>query len=114
MIWAYDVNAGFICVDREEATAVADGFANSNIQPVIHPYCSFVLGGDYHEIAGAIQMNLGTGCATIADRPVFDLQFTVSDGVHTDTFYGGTANTYSTTVPEGSHLLTAAVVNSDL
>lgn len=114
MVYAYDVNAGFICVDREEATAVADGFANSNIQPVIHPYCSFVLGGDYHEITGAIHMNLGNGCATIADRPVFDLQFTVSDGVHTDTFYGGTANTYSTTVPEGSHLLTAAVVNSDL
>lgn len=108
----YNTDVQFVCVDREEQTVVENGFINNETLPVIHPYCSFVLGGDYQEITGNILVNLGNGCQEYAQGPVFDLQFSVSDGSASDLFYAGTENNYSYSLPEGNHTLSAQLVGS--
>ncbi|HEU0136214.1 MAG TPA: hypothetical protein VFQ50_02900, partial [Flavobacterium sp.] len=102
---SYDSTIQFICVDRDELATVEAGYTNIDVPTVINPYCSFVLGGDYHEVAGNILVDQGAGCTTNAGGPVFDLQFTVTDGTHTDVFYANSQNNYSFTLPEGNHVL---------
>lgn len=109
---SYDTNIPFICIDNEELSVVENGYNNSDSPVVIHPYCTFVLGGEYYEITGDVLVDIGTGC-TFSNGPVFDLQFTVTDGENTDIFYSNNANNYSYTLPEGSHILNSQLVNLD-
>lgn len=102
---SYDTDIQFICVDRDELPTVEAGYSNIDAPTVINPYCSFVLGGEYHEVAGNLLVDLGTGCTTNVGGPVFDLQFTVTDGTNTDVFYADNQNSYSFTLPEGDHVL---------
>lgn len=101
-----DTSIEFICVDRDELEIVQNGYLNTDSPVVIHPYCTFVLGGEYYEILGNIMMELGTGCSPATNGPIFDLQYTITDGINTDIFYGNELNSYSYTLPEGNHLLT--------
>lgn len=109
----YDSEIQFICVDDEEFQIVEEGYENGDFPAVIHPYCTFTLGGDYHEVTGDILVDFGSGC-TVANGPIFDMQFTVSDGANTDTFYSSNTNNYLYTLPEGNHVLTSELVNLDL
>jgi len=108
----YDSNIQFICVDSGELSVVENGYNNTDYPAVIHPYCTFVLGGDYYEVTGDISVDLGNGCA-VPNGPLFDVQFTVTDNTNSDIFYGNTSNTYAYTLPEGSHTLSSLLVNSD-
>lgn len=108
----YDSNIQFICVDSGELSVVENGYNNTDYPAVIHPYCTFVLGGDYYEVTGDILMDLGSGCEA-SNGPLFDVQFTVTDNTNSDIFYGNTSNTYSYTLPEGNHTLSSLWVNSD-
>ena len=110
----YDTDIQFICIDTDELNVVESGYVNSNYPVVIHPYCTFVLGGEYYEITGDILVDLGNGCSTYTNGPIFDLQFTVTDGSNTDTFYSNNTNSYSYTLPEGNHVLNSQLVNLDL
>lgn len=110
---SYDTEIQFICIDREELNIVENGIQNPNATTIIHPYCTFVLGGDYYEITGDILVDRGQGCNYI-ESPIFDLQFTVTDGVNTDTFYSSNSNGYSYTLPEGNHTFNSVLLNSDL
>ncbi|MBF6607945.1 MAG: T9SS type A sorting domain-containing protein [Flavobacterium sp.] len=109
----YDSNVQFICIDRDELPAVESGVVNSDTPPVINSYCSFVLGGEYYEVAGDVQVDFGSGCSTITNGPVFDLQLTVTDGVNSDIFYTDNQNAYSFTLPEGNHVLSSQLSNLD-
>ena len=107
----YTTDIQFICVDRDEFNIVENGYANSDSPVVIHPYCSFVLGGDYYEITGELLLDLGNGCLPITYGPIFDMQFTVTDGFNTDTFYPNNTNNYSFTLPEGNHVLSNQLID---
>lgn len=107
-----DSNINFICVDNDELSIVENSFFGAEYSTVINPYCSFVLGGDYYEVTGDILIDLGTGCENNIS-PVFDLQFSVTDGTSTDTFYANSTNNYSYTLPEGSHTLSTQITDLD-
>lgn len=108
----YDTDIQFICVDSDELSIVQNGYDNITSPAVIHPYCTFILGGDYFEITGDVLVDLGSGCAE-TNGSVFNLQFTVTDGLSTDMFYADNINTYLYTLPEGSHTLSSELIDLD-
>ena len=110
---SYDTDIQFICIDSDELSVVENGYQNENASVVIHPYCSFVLGGDYYEITGNILVDLGSGCVPYAANSIFDVQFTVTDNTSTDVFYVNNLNAYDYTLPEGNHTLSSQLVESD-
>jgi len=110
---SYDTDIQFICIDSNELNVVENGYQNDDSAVVIHPYCSFVLGGDYFEITGNILVDLGTGCLPYTISSIFDVQFTVTDNISSDTFYVNNLNEYYYTLPEGNHLLSSQLVESD-
>lgn len=103
----------FICIDNGESTIIENGYANPDSPVVIHPYCTFVLGGEYYEVKGDVLVDLGNGCQQYPESPVFDLKFTVTDGQSTDVFYPTSSNDYSYTLPEGNHQLSSELLNLD-
>ena len=111
--YGYDVDIQFICVDSEELNVVENGIANENSTIVIHPYCTFVLGGDYYEITGDILVDLGDECLPYNISSIFDVQFTVTDNTNSDIFYVNNLNEYFYTLPEGNHQLSSQLVESD-
>src|SRR5690606_3381950 len=111
--YSYDTDIQFICVDSNELSIVENGYQNDNSTVVIHPYCTFVLGGDYYEIAGNILVDLGTGCLPYTTNPIFDVQFTVTDNTNSDIFFVNNLNEYYYTLPEGNHILSGQLVEAD-
>lgn len=109
---SFDTDIQFICIDSEEQSVVENGYQNTESQVVVHPYCTFVLGGEYYEITGDVLVDLGSGCGA-PNGPVFDLQFTVTDGVSTDVFYSSSTNNYTYTLPEGNHVLSSQLLDLD-
>ncbi|AUC81485.1 T9SS type A sorting domain-containing protein [Lacinutrix sp. Bg11-31] len=109
----FDTDIQFICVDSEELSIVENGYNNTNLPAVIHPYCTFVLGGEYYEVTGDILVDIGTGCLAYTNGSIFDLQFTVTDGLNADIFYANNTNNYSYTLPEGNHTLTSQLIGMD-
>ncbi|REE24856.1 putative repeat protein (TIGR01451 family)/predicted secreted protein (Por secretion system target) [Winogradskyella pacifica] len=109
----YDTDIQFICVDIDELSVVENGYQNDNSSVVIHPYCTFVLGGEYYEITGNILVDLGTGCLPYTTGSIFDLQFTVTDNNNSDIFYVNNLNEYYYTLPEGNHTVSSQLVESD-
>jgi hypothetical protein len=110
---SYDTDIQFICVDSDEMNVVESGFGNTDSPAVIHPYCTFVLGGDYYEITGNILVDLGTGCLPYTTGPIFDVQFTVTDNTNSDSFYVNNLNEYFYTLPEGNHIFSSQLIESD-
>uniref|UniRef100_UPI0040494B1D T9SS type A sorting domain-containing protein n=1 Tax=Flavobacterium sp. TaxID=239 RepID=UPI0040494B1D len=110
----YESEIAFICVDPGEFSIIENGLSNEEFTTVIHPYCTFVLGGEYYEITGDILVELGNGCMSYENAPIFDLQFTLTDGSNTDIFYPNSTNNYSYTLPEGNHELTSQLIDLDL
>ncbi|HEX8269477.1 MAG TPA: T9SS type A sorting domain-containing protein [Flavobacterium sp.] len=108
---AYNTPIQFICVDRSEIETVTSGYDNVEAPAVINPYCSFTLGGDYHEISGNILVDSGSGCSNNTYGPVFNLQLSASNGLDTDMFYADSTNGYSHTLPEGSHVVSSQLVD---
>ncbi len=104
----------FICVDDEELSIVQNSYLGYEFPPVINTYCSFVLGGDYHEVQGNILINPENECVVNSLGPIFDIQFTVSDGENTNVFYPTNSNNYSYSMPEGNHTLSAQLLGNDL
>jgi len=109
----YSSDVQFICIDADEFDEVSSGYGNTDSPVVIHPYCTFVLGGEYYEITGNTLTDLGNGSETNTNGPIFDIKFTVTDGESTDTFYSDTSNNYSYTLPEGNHTLSSHLLNLD-
>lgn len=110
---SYDTDIQFICVDSGEMSIVENGYQNPDSPVVIHPYCTFVLGGDYYEISGNILLDQGTGCEPYSEGPIFDVQFTVTDDTNSDSFYANNLNAYSYTIPVGNHTFSSRLVESD-
>lgn len=109
----YDTNIQFICVDSDEMSVVESGYQNTDSPAVIHPYCTFVLGGDYYEITGNILVDLGTGCLPYTTGSIFDVRFTVTDNTNSDSFYANNLNEYFYTLPEGNHTFSSQLIESD-
>lgn len=110
---SYDTDIQFICIDSEEMNIVESGYQNPDFPVVIHPYCTFVLGGDYYEITGNILVDLGAGCLSYTAGSIFDVRFTVSDSINSDSFFANNLNEYSYTLPEGNHTFSSELVESD-
>lgn len=108
-----DTAIEYICIDTDELSIVENGYSNSSQPAVINSYCSFGLGGEYFEITGDVLIDLGAGC-NVSNGPIFDLQFNVSDGTDTETFYTTNNNNYSYTLPEGTFELNTHLTNLDL
>lgn len=109
----HNTDIQFICVDRDELSIVESGYQNTDSPAIIHPYCTFVLGGDYHEIKGDILIDRGEGCLPYTTNPVFNVQFTVTDSTNSDIFYVNNLNRYFHTLPEGNHILSSQLIESD-
>lgn len=109
----FETDIQFICVDSNELNVVENGYQNDNSSVVIHPYCTFVLGGDYYEIAGDILVDIGAGCLPYNISSIFDVQFLVTDNTNSDIFYVNNLNEYFHTLPEGNHILSSQLVESD-
>ncbi|SDS91174.1 T9SS type A sorting domain-containing protein [Winogradskyella sediminis] len=110
---SYDTDMQFICIDSNELSVVENGYQNENASVVIHPYCSFVSGGDYYEITGNVLVDLGTGCVPYTANSIFDVQFTVTDNTNSDVFYVNNLNAYNYSLPEGNHTLSSQLVESN-
>ncbi|WP_452222474.1 T9SS type A sorting domain-containing protein [Lacinutrix salivirga] len=110
---SYETDIQFICIDSDEFSVVENGYQNDNSAVVIHPYCTFVLGGDYYEVTGNVLVDLGTGCLPYTTNSIFDVQFSVSDNTNSDVFYVNNLNEYSYTLPEGEHVLSSQLVESN-
>lgn len=110
---SYDTDIQFICIDSNELSVVENGYQNDNSSVVIHPYCTFVLGGDYYEITGNVLVDLGTGCLPYTTSSIFDVQFAVTDNTNSDVFYVNNLNEYFYTLPEGDHILSSQLIESD-
>ncbi len=110
---SFDTVIPFICIDQEELNVVENGYSNTDSPAVIHPYCTFVLGGDYYEITGDLLVDLGSGCLPYTAGSIFDVQFTVMDNSSLDRFYTDNLNAYSYTLPEGNHVLSSQLIETD-
>jgi hypothetical protein len=110
---SYDTDIQFICIDSNELSVVENGYQNDNSAVVIHPYCTFVLGGEYYEITGNVLVDLGIGCLPYTTSSIFDVQFEVTDNTNSDIFYVNNLNEYFYTLPEGNHTLSSQLVESD-
>src|SRR5690606_13876970 len=73
----YSSDVQFICIDADEFDEVSSGYGNTDSPVVIHPYCTFVSGGEYYEITGNTLTDLGNGSETNTNGPIFDIKFTV-------------------------------------
>ena len=100
-----------ICADDLDMSRLVAALNARNIDAVINSYCSFVPGGPFHEIQGAVSVDLdNNGCDAI-DPVVPYLVFNVTDGTNSGSFLSDQAGDYYLPVSDGQHTITPQTEN---
>lgn len=105
-------NLQYVCADEnqlEEVKALVTvyGYTNCNV----NAYCSFNPVGTYFTVQGNIKFDSNKNGCDPQDLGPSNLKFNLSDGTNTGSMIANTDNSYSISLPAGTHSITPVIEN---
>jgi hypothetical protein len=106
-------NLEYICIDDSQFTDVqnlVNQYNYSNCQ--INSYCSFTPGGIYYTVEGNSRFDSNSNGCDKSDFNCSNLNFKITDDIHSGNFISDTSGKYSMSVQKGTHTITPILENS--
>lgn len=110
--WSGNANLDFVCVDESEVSIVQSIINDSGLVNVqANSYCSFIPGGNYNTIVGAVRFDGNSNGCDASDSGFANLMIGINDGITSGaTFTNGFGN-YSFYVQQPNLILTPSIEN---
>jgi uncharacterized repeat protein (TIGR01451 family) len=105
-------NLAYICTDESQTESVQNTvFATGNTTAVINSYCSFVPGGNYNTITGAMSFDANNNGCDANDIQQPNVKIKINDGTTTGDTFTNTTGNYSFYTLAGNFTITPEVEN---
>ena len=105
-------NLEYICIDDSQFNEVQNLVSEYNYTNCqINSYCSFTPGGIYYTFEGNSKLDINLDGCDNNDLSYSNLNFRITDGIHSGNFISDTSGNYSIPVQEGNHTITPILEN---
>jgi uncharacterized repeat protein (TIGR01451 family) len=106
-------NLAFVCTDESQTQAVQDIiFGTGNLTAVVNSYCSFVPGGNYNTITGAMLFDANANGCDANDIQQPNIKIKINDGTTIGDTFTNTTGNYSFYTLAGNFTITPEVENA--
>ncbi|NHM06258.1 T9SS type A sorting domain-containing protein [Flavobacterium sp. CYK-4] len=111
ILFSGNSNLQYICADESQFTSIEQQILSALPNAVMNSYCSFVPGGNYNTITGALPFDLaGDGCdAGDSSNPYIKVK--IDDGTNAETAFTNNAGNYAFYTQSGNFTVTPLLEN---